>query len=107
MPIYEYECSCGKQFENMRPMSEYDLPSICPYCAKDADRIMSTFTSTESEYFTVTDGKGNVVSRKQVSKYSPAYSDPAAKPNNDNPQIDNGVVLDRHGGGVYYNRNRP
>ena len=107
MPIYEYECSCGEQFEKVRPMSEYALPSVCPECDKDADRIMSTFTNTESEVFTVADSKGNVVSRKQVSKYTPAYNDPAARPSGIDPQRDNGVFLDRVGGGVYYNRNRP
>ena len=107
MPIYEYKCSCGYLFEKVRPMSEYDLPSVCPDCGKEAGRVMSIFSNVESEYFSVADGKGNVISRKQVSKYVPAYNDPAARPNQDNIPHDNGVVLDQSSGGVYYNRNRP
>ena len=88
-------------------MSEYNLPSVCPECSKEAGKVMSTFTNTESEYFAVRDGKGNVISRKQVSKYVPAFNDLSVRCDNTDRQQDNGVVLDRYGGGVYYNRNRP
>lgn len=35
MPAYDYSCSkCGKVWEEIRKMSEYDLPEKipCPYC---------------------------------------------------------------------------
>ncbi len=45
MPLYEYECSkhSGKpvRFEQHRPMSESSLPSPCPLCGEDSQRIIS------------------------------------------------------------------
>ena len=107
MPIYEYKCNCGYLFEKIRPMSEYDLPSVCSYCGNEAGRAMSTFINTESECFSVEDGRGNVISRKQVSKYAPAFNDLAARPKDIDHQVDNGVVWDKASGGIFYNRNRP
>jgi putative FmdB family regulatory protein len=42
MPVYEYLCpGCGP-FTQMRPMSEYELPSDCPNCAASAPRVILT-----------------------------------------------------------------
>jgi putative FmdB family regulatory protein len=41
MPIYEYECrSCGP-FSEARPMAVSALPSVCPLCTAQAQRVLS------------------------------------------------------------------
>ena len=49
MPIYEYWCAkCGKEFEQMRPMSQSGEPGTCPTCGATADRVPSVFASKEN-----------------------------------------------------------
>jgi putative FmdB family regulatory protein len=46
MPIYEYWCdSCGKEFEQMRPMSEANEPAKCPACGAQSEKLPSVFAS--------------------------------------------------------------
>ncbi len=42
MPIYEFRCACGRQFEKLCRMNEQGEVS-CPACGEAARRIMSTF----------------------------------------------------------------
>jgi putative FmdB family regulatory protein len=35
MPRYQYECECGKEFEEIRPMKDYKKPIKCK-CGKNA-----------------------------------------------------------------------
>ena len=44
MPIYEYNCEMHGKFEVIRPVSEYDLPCLCPECGFVSERIPSRFT---------------------------------------------------------------
>jgi putative FmdB family regulatory protein len=39
--VYEYECPVHQRFELLRPMSESDLPGICPACRVECERIPS------------------------------------------------------------------
>lgn len=49
MPIYEYWCEpCGREFEQMRPMSESASPATCTSCGRDASRVPSVFASKEN-----------------------------------------------------------
>ena len=41
MPVYEYLCPCGKQFEVSAPMSEYRKPRRCR-CGRLASRLPSS-----------------------------------------------------------------
>ena len=46
MPIYEYECeSCGI-FTALKPISERNLPSSCPVCQTDANRVIHSAPRT-------------------------------------------------------------
>jgi putative FmdB family regulatory protein len=46
MPIYEYWCSaCGKEFEQLRPMSQAGEPAPCPTCGAPAEKLPSVFAS--------------------------------------------------------------
>jgi putative FmdB family regulatory protein len=50
MPIYEYWCeSCGKEFEQMRPMSQASEPAKCPSCGAESEKLPSVFAS-KAEY---------------------------------------------------------
>ncbi len=40
MPIYEYACTCGKHFEEMRSFSA-PPHAKCPKCGKKAQRVIS------------------------------------------------------------------
>ena len=52
MPLYEYYCQgCHGIFEEIRQMSAAAEPSPCPECAREAPRIMSSFSA-----FTMRDG---------------------------------------------------
>ena len=46
MPIYEYWCEkCGKEFEQMRPMSQASEPASCPSCGAACQKLPSVFAS--------------------------------------------------------------
>ncbi len=46
MPIYEYWCNkCGKEFEQMRPMSQSSEPAACPTCGTPSEKLPSVFAS--------------------------------------------------------------
>ena len=49
MPIYEYWCEkCGKEFEQMRPMSQSSEPAACPTCGSSSEKLPSVFASKEN-----------------------------------------------------------
>ncbi len=40
MPLYDYMCpNCGP-VSAFRPVSEYDLPIVCPHCKSEASRVL-------------------------------------------------------------------
>ncbi len=45
--MYEYRCqTCGKQFEQVRRMSEADSGLVCPTCASvEIERLLSGFAA--------------------------------------------------------------
>lgn len=46
MPMYEYRCECGHEFEIVQPMSVRAEDTVCPACqAKKATRLLSSFAS--------------------------------------------------------------
>lgn len=42
MPVYEFECDCGKITENLVRMGTESI--VCPKCGKTATKIMSRCT---------------------------------------------------------------
>lgn len=42
MPVYEYMCGDCGPFTDMRPMSEFEAPQICPDCGTRAPRVILT-----------------------------------------------------------------
>ena len=41
MPIYEYQCGCGRVVEDLRKASEADARCVCPDCGKPMKRKLS------------------------------------------------------------------
>ena len=41
MPIYQYECACGKQTERITPISQYQDEISCPHCGEPARRTFA------------------------------------------------------------------
>ena len=48
MPMYEYRCQNGHEFEFRRGISEMDDPAKCPQCGKGGKRMTSVFASSNS-----------------------------------------------------------
>lgn len=48
MPVYEYRCQSGHEFELRRGMSEFDSPASCPECGENGKRMASVFASQNS-----------------------------------------------------------
>jgi putative FmdB family regulatory protein len=48
MPMYEYRCDeCGREFEQLRRMSDADRDVICPECSSDhVRRLLSSFATS-------------------------------------------------------------
>jgi putative FmdB family regulatory protein len=42
MPVYEYLCEGCGPFTNMRPMSEFEEPDLCPDCGRVSPRVILT-----------------------------------------------------------------
>jgi putative FmdB family regulatory protein len=41
MPLYTYECNCGKEFDRVLPISDCDKPQGCPNCDGRGHRIIT------------------------------------------------------------------
>ena len=48
MPVYNYHCECGAEFEKIRPMSAATEPYPCPECEQPADRVVAGFSEHNS-----------------------------------------------------------
>lgn len=48
MPLYEYRCRhCDRTFEELRRLSEADLPAECPQCeGTETERLLSAFATS-------------------------------------------------------------
>jgi putative FmdB family regulatory protein len=40
MPLYSYECDCGRQFEAVLPVKKCDYPQHCPDCGLYAKKVI-------------------------------------------------------------------
>ena len=69
MPIYEYACANGHEFEMKRPISEMNAPIKCPQCGANSQKLTSVFASQNS-------GVGIMVPSKQAFR----GATPAAPP---------------------------
>lgn len=97
MPIYEYRCECGQEFEKLRPMSQCSESSVCPECGKEANKVISNAYFRMAEPFSVVDSDGNITQKKQVINNMPDWRE--AKPKS-NPGITLPILA--RDGNVYY-----
>ena len=56
MPIYQFLCKCGVQFEGSNPVSKHSNPKPCPDCGEMAARMMPTTVTGHFNH--VVDGPG-------------------------------------------------
>jgi putative FmdB family regulatory protein len=71
MPIYEYWCSaCGKEFEQLRPMSQAGEPAPCPTCGAPAEKLPSVFASKAD--YTIKVPRSGAFRQRQASEAAPA-----------------------------------
>ncbi|NLX92052.1 MAG: zinc ribbon domain-containing protein [Firmicutes bacterium] len=47
MPIYEYRCDCGHQFEKLTRLND-DSVHACPVCGGETRKVFSVFTKPRS-----------------------------------------------------------
>ena len=47
MPIYEYQCNCGHQFEKLRRLSDTSI-QLCPKCGGETRKVLSVFQKGRS-----------------------------------------------------------
>jgi len=81
MPIYEYRCGCGQEFEELKQMSQCSESSACPTCGKGAERKISSVLYRMAEPFGVVDSDGNITQKKQVLNNMPDWrEDKPAEP---------------------------
>lgn len=72
-PVYLYGCSkCRHEFEEVKPISEYDQPANCPDCGKVGKKLVtapSVFIGTKIEHAEYNPAFGCVVKNKRHRQY--------------------------------------
>ena len=99
MPLYEYRCECGQEFEALKRMDDRHNAD-CPECKKPATLAISNTHFRMAEPFRVIDSQGNITQEKQVVNPLPSLKD--TKPVEHNPSVPKPIIS--RGGNVYYPR---
>ncbi len=72
MPIYNYECGCGKKFELLRPMRQSGEKAPCPSCFEDAVQIVSSLRKCLVAHpFVVFAHDGTILHSTQTTERTP------------------------------------
>jgi len=70
MPLYEYECDCGKKFERILAIAKMD--SVECVCGKTPRRLMSKWGRVlVAGLFKVVDSDGNILNQYQTTERTP------------------------------------
>ena len=71
MPVYEYYCDCGKEFEDLRNMTDRNN-AVCPACRKLAHiRISVPRKALTAHTFTTIGHDGRVIGQRQTTERTP------------------------------------
>lgn len=71
MPLYEYYCDCGKEFELRRSMAERNN-TVCPVCRQPAHiKISAPIKHLTAHTFTTIGHDGRVIGRAQTTERTP------------------------------------
>ncbi|MEZ7211430.1 zinc ribbon domain-containing protein [Pantoea ananatis] len=66
MPMYDFECDCGQQFEAIRRINERDKAQ-CPYCFSEARQMLTAPAGINGGFY---DNSVRVNRQKQTFKSS-------------------------------------
>ena len=71
MPLYEYECEGGHEFEQLNSIDNR-RNAYCPMCKRDVHLKVSAWGRVIfSSYFTVVGSNGRVLEKKQITERTP------------------------------------
>ena len=70
MPLYEYKCRCGEQFESVRAIADrHNATCKCGNLAKL--KVSSWGRVIIASFFTVVGGDGSILERRQITERTP------------------------------------
>lgn len=99
MPLYDFECNCGNQFDMVLSMSECDKPQSCPACDGRAHKIIALghggirrtgdgLPWVRSLNKVLTDENGNHTNLETVQDYrNYLAANPNVRPKEDHPAL--------------------
>ena len=71
MPLYEYYCDCGEEFELLRSMDERNN-AVCPVCRQPAHiKISAHGKHLTAHTFTTIGHDGRVIGQRQTTERTP------------------------------------
>ena len=78
MPLYDYQCEGGHNFEQFSTVASKD-ETQCNECDQPVRRLVSTFSSKTAEFFTTVGHDGRVIGRRQTTERIPIAVGPTGK----------------------------
>ena len=70
MPLYEYECGCGRKFESIKSIADRD--NVVCGCGVTARRKVSSWGRVIfANFFRVIDGAGREIHNSQITERTP------------------------------------
>ena len=72
MPIYEYKCECGNEFESLKGVE--DRHNTTCECGNKAVLKISNSTFRMAHWFTSKTHDGQILSRRPTTDYTPMWA---------------------------------
>ncbi|KKM86964.1 hypothetical protein LCGC14_1273680 [marine sediment metagenome] len=69
MPLYQYQCPCGNEFERLARMDA--RRDVRCSCGKTPELKVSSFSNRSAEYFTAVGHDGSIIAQRQTTERTP------------------------------------